>query len=467
MENDMTARVALGLRVIDLVGSRLDPTAPVAVGTIARELAVPLSTASRLCAELAGLEMLAPGEGYGTYRLGRGAIRLSGRAAAPSAPAVRYALTRIAQETGETAFLAAPAPRGVRVVSVVESPWTLHAPAEVGEWAAGRSAIVQASERGVQTTGAQTIETTAGKVVEVAAPVFGPSGDCVAVLAVRMPVYRAKRGARQAAAAIVTARRIVEKALAAAPVRQTPAPASTPADGASALAAALSILFHLADGADALVGTARAVGLRADRTRRLLESCVRSGLVIEDPDGGYRVSWVVHGWYRAAAPRTLVDEGAPFVARAAHETGACAFLTILKGMRSFTLVEELAVLGEGLRMREWLGRPHPIVGSDGGPTLVMDLRAEELAEIFPSRHTPQELDGFLERVARVVRDGVLSIGSIEEVGITSVSAPVRDASGTVAAAACIVGATESVTPRLPEFERAARELAARVSALLV
>jgi len=463
----MTARVAQGLRVLDLVGSRPDPTTPVAVGAIARELAVPLSSASRLCAEMAGLDLLAPGEGYGTYRLGRAAIRLSGRAASPSARAVRYALTRIGQETGETAFLASASSEGVRVVGVVESPWTLHAPAELGERAAGRGAIVRAAEREAPAGAAPTIETTTGKVVEVAAPVLAPSGARVAVVAVRLPVSRAKRGARQAAAAVTAGRRIIEKALAAAPVRETPVPASTPSEAPSALGAALSILFHLADGADALVGIARAVGLRVDRTRRLLESCVRSGLVVEEPDGGYGIAWSVHGWYRAAAPRTLVEQGTPLVADAASETGACAFLTILKGMRSFTLVEELAVLGEGLRMREWLGRPHPIVGSDGGPTLVMDLRPEELAEIFPARHTPRELDGFLERVARVVRDGVLSIGSIEEVGITSVSAPVRDASGTVAAAACIVGATESVTPRLPEFERAARELAARVSALLV
>ncbi|KEP75618.1 hypothetical protein HR12_25420 [Microbacterium sp. SUBG005] len=53
--------------------------------------------------------------------------------------------------------------------------------------------------------------------------------------------------------------------------------------------------------------------------------------------------------------------------------------------------------------------------------------------------------------------------SIDEFGITSVSAPVRDAAGLVAAAACIVGATEDVSARLPELREAARALAADLS----
>jgi DNA-binding IclR family transcriptional regulator len=472
----MTARVAMGLRVVEWVGSRLDPTEPVPVGVLARELGAPLSGTSRLCGELEDLGLLERGPAYGTYRLGREAIRLSGAAAAPYTLAVRYALTRVAQETGETVCLAAPSAGGMRVISVVESPWTLHAAADVGE-AVDEGAITRAAQRWAADTfggatvgsgGAQTVETTTGKRVEVAAPVLAPTGECVAVIAVRLPVYRAKRGAPQAAAALTTARRIIERALAAGSDGGDDL-AADPVDGSpSALRAAVSILNHLAGRSDTLAGTASATGLRPDRARRLIDSCLRSGLVVGRSDGvEFALAWAVHGWYRAATAPTLVERGTPFVANTAVATGACAFLTVLKGMRSFTLVEELAVLGEGLRMRPWLGKPHPIVGSDGGPTLVMDLRAEELAEIFPSRHTPQEFDAFLERVRRVSRDDVLSMGSIEELGITSISAPVRDASGTVAAAACIVGATEYMRPQLAEMERATRDLATRVTALLI
>jgi DNA-binding IclR family transcriptional regulator len=469
----MTSRVVMGLRAVQVVAARRDPTAPMAVGAIARELASPLSSVSRLCAELEELALLERGESYGAYRLGTEGVRLSGAAAAPFARAVRFALTRAGQETGETVCLAAAGVDGIRVIAAVESPWTLHAPAEVGELVAEQSsAIAQAaSGRHGQASAsgeALCVEATRGKQVEVATAVLDPSsGQCIGVLAVRMPVYRAKLGAPRARRALTAARRSLERAIAdgpRAPRETQPADSAPPRSG---LGAALCILRHLAAGPDSLAGVARASGLRPDRTARLIDSCRRSGMVQVDAEGGTaQIAWSVHGWYRAAAIPTLVEGGTPLVAELAAASGACAFLTVLKGMRSFTLVEELAVLGEGLRMAEWKGRPHPIVGSDGGPTLVMDLDPEQLTQIFPARHTPQEVGQFLERVRKVALDGVLSMESIDEFGITSISAPVRDASGIVAAAACVVGATEYIKPQLGEIERATRLLAEQVSALL-
>jgi DNA-binding IclR family transcriptional regulator len=298
------------------------------------------------------------------------------------------------------------------------------------------------------------------------------SGDTVAVLGVRLPVYRAARGVPQAGAALLRARPALERAAAAVsgsprplPRDPDPSPRTPPP---RSLAAAFRMLEHLADGPDGAAGIAAAAGLRIDRTRRLLESCLRSGLV-EQSDGGveFRLSWLVHGWHRAAAHPALLADGRRYAAETAAVTGACVFLTVLKGLRSVTLVEELAVLGEGLVMRPWLGRPHPIIGSDGGPTLVMDLSAEELSEIFPAQHRGPEFDRLLDRVARVTRDQVISVESVEEFGITSVSAPVRDAAGAVVAAACIVGATEHVRPRRAEIEAEAQRLASRATALLV
>ena len=127
------------------------------------------------------------------------------------------------------------------------------------------------------------------------------------------------------------------------------------------------------------------------------------------------------------------------------------------------VVEHIEPMGEGLLMAPWLGRPHPLVGSDGGPTLAMDFDAAQLAHLFPRRHGASEYDQFVRRVQRVRADGTLTMRSVDEFGITSISAPVRDAAGLVAAAACIVGATEDVSMRLPELQEAARALAARLS----
>lgn len=122
--------------------------------------------------------------------------------------------------------------------------------------------------------------------------------------------------------------------------------------------------------------------------------------------------------------------------------------------------------GEGLEMAPWLGRAHPIVGSDGGPTLLMDLEPDELRQLFPARYTAQELSRFVQRVRRVNADGVLTMQAFDDAGLVSISAPVRDSSGAVVAAACLVGTTDHMRSNRREFERETRDLADRVSALL-
>ncbi|NQX05191.1 helix-turn-helix domain-containing protein [Rathayibacter sp. VKM Ac-2856] len=493
----MSARVTTGLRVVRLLGERPDPTAPLGVGVIAAALGAPLSSVSRMCAELERTGLIERGADYGSYRLGAVAVRLSGRAAAPVARSLRFALTLAAQQTGETVVLAAGAPGAMRVIGSVLSSWTLHSPAAVGERIDDAdSAIARAADP--QDLGDDTVvETAEGLRVEIATPLLTPAGECAAVLAVRLPAVRLRENGPRIRRALAVARRSIEAALgaermrgadepqvladaaaaAADGARTDGAPAATPptggsgGSGASALHAVLPLLQHLADGPDTVAGAARATGLRRDRTGRLLDACVAAGVVERGADGEFRVAWVVHGWFRAAAAPLIVSRGGPLVAEAARSLRACAFVTVLAGMRSLTLVEELSVLdgslaGDGLAMLPWLGRAHPIVGSDGGPTMLMDLEPDELAQLFPARHTPRELARFVRRVQTVRRDGVLSMQAYDDAGMVSISAPIRDASGAVVAAACLVGMADDVTARSRELERAAIRLAEAVSAVL-
>ena len=467
----MSQRVVAALRAVQIVAQRPNPTEALAVGAIAAELRMSLSGASRLCSDLEQAGYLERAGGYGAYRLGRSAIQLSGRAAAPYARSVRYALTLAAQHTGETVFLSAPSADGLRVIASVGSAWTLHSPADVGELLANDdSASLRAwNERDSEAGETQHRESTIGMSIEVAAPIENPAGECVAVLAARLPVNRAAQNLARTHRAITAAKRSIERALVDGLAVERIAAVDLPPDGTTrpALDAAFGILTHLAGGEDSIAGTARATGLRADRTQRLIESCLTAGLIVTGRDrSSFSIGWIVHGWYRAAAAPTMVERGKPVVAETANATRTCGFITVLKGMRSFTLVEELEMAGEGLQMSPWLGRPHPIIGSDGGPTLLMDLDAEQLALLFPSRHTAHEFEVFLKRVRRVRRDGVLAMEAFDDAGIVSISAPIRDASGTVVAAACIVGTTDYMRANVAEFEDATRALATRVSALL-
>ena len=129
-------------------------------------------------------------------------------------------------------------------------------------------------------------------------------------------------------------------------------------------------------------------------------------------------------------------------------------------------MEELEMVGDGLRMTSWLGRAHPLIGSDSGPVLAMDFSSAEVTRLFPARNTPQELARFLRYVRRAVRDDVVSMQGFDGAGIQSISAPVRDSSGSVVAAACIVGTTDYIASNTVAFESAVRELAAGATALL-
>lgn len=468
----MAARVEQSVAALRAVAGRVDPTAPLPLAAIAGPIGIGLSTASRLCAELADAGLLERAEGYGTYRVGPRAVALSGRAAAALGPTVHFELHRLAQDTAETVVLAAPETGGARIIAAVASGWTLHVPALVGDRVDDpRRALVRAVA--ADGAGEVVVESQTGRAVEIAVALTAPDGRRVAVLAVSLPVYRAARARPRIRRLLTDARHAFERALARAhrpsgrardglpaPTRaDLPAPAPT-----RAIEAAARMVEVIADSPRTAGAAAAATGLRLDRARRLVEALLRTGLLARDAEtDALHVDPAVHAWHRAAFAPTLTRDGPARTAATAERVGACVFVTTLTGMRSFTMVEHIEPLGEGLRMAPWLGRPHPLVGSDGGPTLAMDFDTGQLAQLFPRRHGAAEYDQFVRRVERVRIEGTLTMRSIDEFGITSVSAPVRDAAGLVAAAACIVGATEDVSARLPELRDAARRLAAELS----
>lgn len=466
----MTARVVAGLRVVRLVAERPDPTEPVRSGAIAAAVGIDPTSASRLCADLEAVGYLERGGPYGAYRLGSGAIRLSGRASAGVSRAVRQALTIAAQQTGETACLAARTGPLVRVVASVGSEWTLHASADVGEDVRPDSALATVLHRAqaFPTEGLPDLtESTVRRVVEVAAPVLNPAGEVIAAVAVRLPTNRAARGVVRARRAVELARRTIEEALVdLAESSSADVGDHRPAGRLPTFTAASMVLDRIADRPDRSTGIASATGLRVDRVQRLVDACVRAGLVRTSSSGEHELSWGVHGWHRATTGTVLVTQGRSLVAAAAAATGTFGFITVLKGIRSFTVVEELDTSGSGLVMMPWLNRPHPVIGSDGGPSLVTQFAPEFLAPLLRKRHATHELETLFAQMLTVRRDGVLSIESIEEAGLISTSAPIHDASGSVVGAACLTGAADSVKGRVDEVKSTTYSLAADISAAL-
>ena len=136
------------------------------------------SSASRICAELEALGLLARAPAYGTYRIGSGALAISGRAAQPYSAVVDFALTVAHQATGETVALVAASPAGAMVIAVVESAWTLRVATRVGDLITeAHSAAHQALGLVAMSDPAGVATSTIGETSELATPILTSSGD--------------------------------------------------------------------------------------------------------------------------------------------------------------------------------------------------------------------------------------------------------------------------------------------------
>ncbi|WP_111768480.1 IclR family transcriptional regulator domain-containing protein [Nakamurella deserti] len=454
------------------VADRPDPTEPVTVGVLAQAVRVTTSSASRTAAAWQEVGMLAPAAGYGAYQLGRRAVALSGRAAAPEAPTVDFVLTWLAAVTGETASLVAPAPGGARVVAAVLSNWTVHVGARVGDGVdpAGAAAAAlrpppagRAASRGMTRSAGPEHE-------EFAVAVHDATGRAVAALVVQVPALRAAQVTPVAERILGQARRRLETAAVRAPaVPRHP----VPADDGSRLGVAAAVLEQVCrQRTEPLRDLASRLGLRPERVERVIAGAAAAGLVDPVDDGtAARPTWYLHGWHRAVTAAVLTGRVGPLVADAAREAGATAYLTVRRGSRSVTVAE---AFGNGaLSTQSWLARPAQMFGADGGALLVMDFDDRQIAAVLPSRavvtarHTPRDLDAFLREVRRARDDGRLVLDGFAEEGLTSVAAPVRCAAGTVVAAACLVGPGSRLTASLAYTTAVADRFAAAVSEKLV
>lgn len=467
----MQDHLAGAFALVRAVADRPDPLEQVTVGVLAQAIGVTTSSASRTAAAWQETGMLAPAEGYGAYRLGPRAVALSGRAAAPDATAVDFALTWLAAVTGETASLVAPAPGGPRVVATVLSHWTVHVGARVGDAVdpAGAAATALRPSPAGRSVSRALCRSAGDEHDAFAVAVHDAAGQAVAALVVQVPSLRSGQVGPVAERILGQARRRLETGL----VRpRTADPSPVTADDGSRLGLATAVLEQVCTRRVASVrDLASRLGRRPERVQRVVGGAVAAGLVELVDDGtAVRPTWYLHGWHRAVTAAVLAGRVGQVVADAAREAGTTAYLTVRRGSRSVTVAE---AFGNGaLSTQSWLARPAQMFGADGGALLVMDFDDQQIAAVLPSRavvtarHTPRDLDAFLREVQRARSDGRLVLDGFAEEGLTSVAAPVHGAAGTVVAAACLVGPGQRLAASLDHTTAVADRFAAAVSALL-
>lgn len=183
---------------------------------------------------------------------------------------------------------------------------------------------------------------------------------------------------------------------------------------------------------------------------RLLHTLRTSGYVSVAEDGGFvPASRLLNLGYDYLQGRPIVDVARPSLTALSDATGLDAQLMSLDGDAVVCIDARRG--GGPYMMFVPPGWRRPAYASPAGWILMSDHDRVALAARcghgpFPAltEHTPTDLDTLLERTRAARRDGFVTSHGFLEPGGTSVSAPIRNAAGDVAASISIAGPSASV-----------------------
>ncbi|VXB49969.1 IclR family transcriptional regulator [Microbacterium sp. 8M] len=234
---------------------------------------------------------------------------------------------------------------------------------------------------------------------------------------------------------------------------------------------ALADLMVASPGGASVQEVAHALGRERSQISRTLSALADQRLVERGDDHRYRLAW---GWYAAAqdlTDRRLRSAGVGVLDELAARTGEACFLGVLQGDSTLTIVESIP---DGSRMiGSWIGRAYPAFCSDGGQAVLWDATDDEVRAVLaqtrftsPGPNAPASVDDFLDRLHRARERGYAIVDQEAEPELYSVSAPVWDFRGEVAAAVQIVGERTALQPRTDALAQACVAAAEALSAAL-
>lgn len=219
----------------------------------------------------------------------------------------------------------------------------------------------------------------------------------------------------------------------------------------------LQALAGFADGASASA-LARATGLPRSTVVRTLRTLADFGLVEEAAPGAWALGRELVRLARAADPhRRLLAAARGPLARLRDRTGESAVLAVPTAGPGIDIILQLDP-PRHVGVASWVGAEVPLHASAAGKLVLAELGEEELERWLASH----ALERFTERtladpaalrreLARVRRQGWAELVDELEVGLVSLSAPVRDPGGALAALVGVSGPTF----RLPRAQRRA------------
>jgi DNA-binding IclR family transcriptional regulator len=214
------------------------------------------------------------------------------------------------------------------------------------------------------------------------------------------------------------------------------------------------------------------LGREKSQVSRTLKTLASFGLVDRDADSlAYRLGWRIYALASLAGDRRLLDLARPILKQLVDAFEERAFLSILQGAGTLTLLSESAPTS--LQASGWVGRETPAYCTSVGQVLLLDeddaglerlFRGVSFAPLGPG--TPRTLGEFASRIARSRARGYAIADEEMEAGLVAAAAPVRDPAGRIVAALNVSGPKFRLGDRLDEAGTALVAAAADLSAAL-
>jgi DNA-binding IclR family transcriptional regulator len=189
---------------------------------------------------------------------------------------------------------------------------------------------------------------------------------------------------------------------------------------------------------------ARRLDLAKSTVHRILTTLAGQGLIEQDrTTGGYRLGLVVFELGEAVRVHLDLHAAAgPVLASLREQTGESSQVGVLDGTE-VVYVDRLES-SQSLRLFTETGRRVPVHCTSSGKVLLSHLPQAALDDLLDrlvlTRHTPHtihDVDALRAELDRVRRRGWAEAVNEREIGVASVAAPVRDATGRVVAAVSI------------------------------
>jgi DNA-binding IclR family transcriptional regulator len=215
---------------------------------------------------------------------------------------------------------------------------------------------------------------------------------------------------------------------------------------------AFAVLASLADGPLGVTDVAERTRLPKSTAARLLASLSREGAVEQLAGGsayrlGPRLLTLAAGM---RSTRGLVAIAHPFLVELAEGTGEAAGLSVPDG-RTVHYIDQVDSPNP-VQVRDWTGTRIPMHAVSSGLVVLANLRPAELEaylagplERFTGRTVVASAQ-LRDRLWNVRRDGYAWVREEYAVGISSVAAPIADASGEVVAAVHVHGPSYRFPP---------------------